>query len=577
MKKFLIRTHVLFIFLLIISIQASVATNSKSQQEVSKETGIEKLKSLRKMSTATINTPEAFANAMILKEEALKQKNNQYTGHAYMHLCGYYQHIALKDSFIYMAQKAKEYYQRAGDIENEIGADAYIIDSYIQSGNMELALNKTLKLLQDTQDSNNKSGESLSYELLGRIYLFLEKPKQALEAFQKMLDLKRKYVPNYGKDGPTFFWELTTAAYNANNHELSLAYCDSIRYYANRYSEDKNNTLFILLADVNTAKSMIELGRLTEAKQMIENITIYYNENKAYIHDRFYHYTQIAYAEYYLKTKNYEQALQYIDKAIDYYSEISDNFNYNTVRDKKADILAAKGDYKNAFTLKNEVFLFVDSMAKDNSSRQVNELRTIYEVEKLKDQAEKHELEVQNTRTIIISLTTVCILLLAIVFAIKYNSNKLKKKNKKIFTQHKDLDKYLNEIHNLSSLIQDSNPEKLKEASLFEKTAAHLYKSESFRNPNLTRETLALELGTNRQYLTQTIQENKGMTFTEYINDFRLEYTRRLLSQDINLSIDKIYTLAGFSNKSTFYRLFKQKYDLTPNEVREMAKNDKTS
>lgn len=61
----------------------------------------------------------------------------------------------------------------------------------------------------------------------------------------------------------------------------------------------------------------------------------------------------------------------------------------------------------------------------------------------------------------------------------------------------------------------------------------------------------------------------------EYINDYRLNYSRQLLSHSAELSIDDIYMKVGFNNKSTFYRLFKQKYELTPKEFQNIAIKDR--
>lgn len=61
----------------------------------------------------------------------------------------------------------------------------------------------------------------------------------------------------------------------------------------------------------------------------------------------------------------------------------------------------------------------------------------------------------------------------------------------------------------------------------------------------------------------------------EYIAEMRLEYARRLLCYSIDLPIDEVYMTSGFNSKSTFYRLFRQKYDLTPKEMREIATQNK--
>lgn len=57
----------------------------------------------------------------------------------------------------------------------------------------------------------------------------------------------------------------------------------------------------------------------------------------------------------------------------------------------------------------------------------------------------------------------------------------------------------------------------------------------------------------------------------DYINQFRLDYAYHLLvlSND-SVSINSIIIDSGFSSSSTFYRLFKEKFGMTPNEVRQV-------
>ena len=160
------------------------------------------------------------------------------------------------------------------------------------------------------------------------------------------------------------------------------------------------------------------------------------------------------------------------------------------------------------------------------------------------------------------------------MFSIKRHAVKLlRRKNQLLFMQYRSMDK-----HDRKSNIPDSSTQESQNVEpsidLFDKTELYLDNTQCFRNPDISRESLAAELGTNRQYLTEAIQKRKKMTFMEYINEMRLEYARRLLCYSLELSIDEIFVSSGFNSKSTFYRLFKQKYDLTPKEVRELAVKD---
>ena len=90
-----------------------------------------------------------------------------------------------------------------------------------------------------------------------------------------------------------------------------------------------------------------------------------------------------------------------------------------------------------------------------------------------------------------------------------------------------------------------------------------------FLDKTLTLQKLATSLGTNRQYLSNYINQEKAMTFYDYINDFRLEEAKNLLDGldgGRQYSIEEISNLSGFNSYSTFLRAFAKKYGQTPSK-----------
>jgi len=322
---------------------------------------------------------------------------------------------------------------------------------------------------------------------------------------------------------------------------------------------------------LNLADNYLSLGEMGKSKQAIDNIMSFYPDTAGVYLDNYYYFAQSIYAEYSSGEKQYNKAIELIDKVIAHFKETSDNQNYNESMKRKAKILGAMGDYKRAFEFNSGIISYADSIGKTQMSKQIQQLQTVYEVDKLKAKADQDAITIEYNRNIIFSLFVICVLLTVIMVTFRINSIKIKKKNEKIFEQYRDMDKYRRKISRLE-LFDENEPEKLsKEPSLFDKIEAYMRETESYREPDLSREFLATELKTNRQYLTQAIHENSNMTFNEYVNHYRLEYSRDLLSNNNNLSVEDIYTSAGFNNKSTFYRLFKQKYNLTPKELRDIA------
>lgn len=90
-----------------------------------------------------------------------------------------------------------------------------------------------------------------------------------------------------------------------------------------------------------------------------------------------------------------------------------------------------------------------------------------------------------------------------------------------------------------------------------------------YQDNTLTLQKLAQHLGTNRQYLSNYINQIKGMTFYDYINDFRLNEAKTLLEgkgTDNQYSLEDISVMSGFNSYATFLRSFKKKFGQTPSQ-----------
>lgn len=58
----------------------------------------------------------------------------------------------------------------------------------------------------------------------------------------------------------------------------------------------------------------------------------------------------------------------------------------------------------------------------------------------------------------------------------------------------------------------------------------------------------------------------------EYIRTMKIEEARRLLGNHPELTIESVAYSCGFNIPSTFYRLFKKEYGISPSAYRKMAK-----
>ena len=87
-----------------------------------------------------------------------------------------------------------------------------------------------------------------------------------------------------------------------------------------------------------------------------------------------------------------------------------------------------------------------------------------------------------------------------------------------------------------------------------------------FRNTDLKAADLAAELGTNSRYVSDCIRECRGMTFTQFVNEYRVSYVQRLLRQHPDMKVFEAYTSAGFTSERSFFRIFKDVTGMTTSE-----------
>ena len=93
----------------------------------------------------------------------------------------------------------------------------------------------------------------------------------------------------------------------------------------------------------------------------------------------------------------------------------------------------------------------------------------------------------------------------------------------------------------------------------------------NFTDPDVNRKLLAAKLNTNENYLRETLKKHYGNTIGEYITGLRLNYALELLAhQGEKYTIEAAALDAGFGSRSTFLRLFRKQYGLSPQDYRKL-------
>ena len=117
-------------------------------------------------------------------------------------------------------------------------------------------------------------------------------------------------------------------------------------------------------------------------------------------------------------------------------------------------------------------------------------------------------------------------------------------------------------------IIPETAPASKQEKPLIERIEEVVTKRQLYLRHNLKISDVAAELCTNRLYVSTAINEEMGISFSDYINRKRVDYAIHLMRTNPQMTIYKIADLSGFSSDKSFYRNFKNITGKSPKEIR---------
>ena len=89
--------------------------------------------------------------------------------------------------------------------------------------------------------------------------------------------------------------------------------------------------------------------------------------------------------------------------------------------------------------------------------------------------------------------------------------------------------------------------------------------TQNYREASLSN--VARSYGVSLAYVSECVRAQTGKTYKELLQKHRMETAARLLRRS-DLNIQQIISMVGYENTSYFYRLFHERYGLSPREYR---------
>lgn len=128
--------------------------------------------------------------------------------------------------------------------------------------------------------------------------------------------------------------------------------------------------------------------------------------------------------------------------------------------------------------------------------------------------------------------------------------------------------KYMRKHRDISSSVDAAVPasDSVVTDDLMDRIYQVMEAQKLYQDSNLKVTDLAAALGTNRRAVSDCINSQKGCTFTQFINIYRVEHAKRVMRQNPDKKVADIYLESGFANEGSFFRTFKAITGMTPKE-----------
>lgn len=382
------------------------------------------------------------------------------------------------------------------------------------------------------------------------------------------------------KDDPFLIY--TAAANVAYMYYLTKDYSQALKYIEEAesimlqhkyYDQSKIYTLH--------GHILFALGKDSEAMSNFKKALQYIDQAQASsISD-----TYLGYADVLIKKGNYQEAIINLKKSLEW-SMSQKNVIYRTQAIKRlSEVYELIGNDEQALVLYKQYHLVTDSIFNIDKERSLNEQRIKFDLESSENKMQEQQLIIQAKEKQLYTFAFLILILSAFVIVVYLayrRKNKLYtrivEQNQKAIKRETKLKEQIKQLRNDSHIVDvtdkhsGSSLSDEKNRQIFLEVERLMNEQYIYREKELTRERVAEILQTNRTYLSQVINQQTGLSFTHYINSYRINEAVRILSDPTNtVPLKNLAFELGFSSINTFYNSFQTIVGMSPSTYRKKA------
>lgn len=577
---------ILLCFTLPVLAQNSLQRQKDSLRQVIEHSeGIDKLRSYNRLyylyMSEIADDQKMDTLLMLLNQveaEAIKQGNAEMQGMVYGNTIIAHINRSEHDKVIEKAPAYLDFYIENGLWKFYYQIHMQLITAYNLKGEYESAVEEGEKMYARAKERKDKAGMATALYATGIIYNSQDRWKEEEKCFRECIGLLWE-VSGYDNilTQSYAFLCMVLRAQNRYDELLQLVpeYEKAIARFekaARRAQPEARGNLYIAL--MNT---YIDIREYDKAEPYLAKI-------EALVNNDISRFELLRARALILRARgDYGKALAAIDSAMTRTPEA--DFDRNSLRRIKMQILARMGRYREADGLLDEIIAMNDTLKNVEVNARFDELRIQYEVE-------KHIAEKERNFHYFLFALAICLIFALLLAGAFYYNRMIALKNRKLYERIKEQDRMADELSRLAGTCRSkASPEASPEESgktagaadgiapcseqqnLVARLQEYLLSGDNLSDADISRDDIISALGTNKNVLTDAVRAVTGKSPMEYMRTLRVEEARRKLDSHPDLTIEAIAFSCGFNIPSTFYRLFRKQYGISPTEYRKMAKS----
>ncbi len=312
---------------------------------------------------------------------------------------------------------------------------AHIANTYVFTGQNNLGVHETQTMYEDAKKQGSDYGMGLAYCIMGTAYANLRSFDQSIDAFQKSLGLLSAIKPS-----PSILPDTYTYYGNALNDMKAYDRLESLtrqwHAFLTQYIKDHKlegsatADLYLSYYYLACSQASLGLGKLDEAERMLLAARDHIYAEEGYRGGKWIYYM----AQLCLQRGDYMGALNFNNRRLGQLSLSSDKTVVVMVNEQRAEIMQRLGRYEEAARLYREVYLTNDSVNKQETKSQLNEMNTVFQVSELEMQQERAQF-----RFIIIVVAIIILSLAVFIFFRIRAAHRLQQAHSELQTAYKDL------------------------------------------------------------------------------------------------------------------------------------------